>query len=818
MIGLLCGVLAAWAATVEIVPAAGPLHPGVPAHVLVAVVGEGASVPTDPPRVELAGGAVRLEAQVGRGVWRYAVLPSPDARQAEFEIAALGRVTTRQLALTPQPEAALEVPRRVDALAGASAVSFVVTGADLPPPDALQVVTGSGEVSGVRAVRGGLEVTIDPGESPYPRYVPVGLRDARRDDAPVWTGLRVRTRPRVTLQTEPGTQLLLTVGGRAYGPFTADAQGGVAGQIEQYPGELVATAVLRDDLGNETTTSLPLSSHGQPALLAIASGPMAPGRAPPVVWLRGFHGDGHPWQGSPPQCRTSTVGEIGVVPIGPGAWRLSLFDALGGEQADLRVQCSLGSAVESVFRVPMADGVASRLRLRVWPDELSTDFPVAEVQAAVEDLRGERLPVRGLQLDAHRGEVRVDAASPLLLRGDYQGARAIEAGEDVIRARWVAPAGSGAPARIVVAHGPIPLEGALQVYGRALDVADRPLAGVPLALSTGGEVVDVPTDVDGWAVATLPLSAEDGVVVITARSAHRVARALGLPGDEARGGPGSPDLVAEHVVRISTGRGTDLFLEIDPPVLYTGGAAFAKLRVTVRDRAGNPVPDAALKLEASEGSIGPLRAATEGGQIADYTPPPGDKRRDVVITARHEGAATTARLLLEPRPVQRAVGLAFGVTTNFGVITAPFFAIDLDWRLPWLGGALMLRAGVGTYGDRTTVATGLGDDAQLSMVWVPMTLGLLGRRDMGGRALWLGIAGVVAPYRVEARIGADVAARGVSVLPPGLSVIGGLGQRLGGGEVMLEIRATTLTSPGGALTYQGPVGGLAAVLGYRLIY
>jgi hypothetical protein len=49
-------------------------------------------------------------------------------------------------------------------------------------------------------------------------------------------------------------------------------------------------------------------------------------------------------------------------------------------------------------------------------------------------------------------------------------------------------------------------------------------------------------------------------------------------------------------------------------------------------------------------------------------------------------------------------------------------------------------------------------------------------------------------------------------------VSGGVGQRFGGGEVTLEARGIALASPGGPISFQGPVGGAALIVGYRLIY
>jgi len=138
--------------------------------------------------------------------------------------------------------------------------------------------------------------------------------------------------------------------------------------------------------------------------------------------------------------------------------------------------------------------------------------------------------------------------------------------------------------------------------------------------------------------------------------------------------------------------------------------------------------------------------------------------------------------------------------------------------LPLLGGSTLLRVGAASYTGAAEVDTGLGAKLRLRTLVVPLQVGLLARRERAGRALWVGVSGVLAPYRSVGRFGDTVAFTGVGVLPPGLGVTGGIGQRFGAGEVMLELRGLALADPGGALSFQGPIGGVGLLLGYRLIY
>ena len=89
---------------------------------------------------------------------------------------------------------------------------------------------------------------------------------------------------------------------------------------------------------------------------------------------------------------------------------------------------------------------------------------------------------------------------------------------------------------------------------------------------------------------------------------------------------------------------------------------------------------------------------------------------------------------------------------------------------------------------------------------------------MKNHGLWFGLGLVVAPYRGEVRFGEQLSDVAWGVLPPGVAIIGGYGLRVPGGEITVELRGSTLFSPGAVFPYRGSVGGLAALLGYRVVY
>jgi hypothetical protein len=642
------------------------------------------------------------------------------------------------------------------------------------------------------------------------------VRDTRRDERPAWAAIRLRTRVTLNLQTEAGASLVVNVGRRSYGPFLADATGMVRPVIEQWPGELSAQAVLTDDLGNETRTTLALTGSAEASLVSLLTGELVPGRPFPDVWLYGLHGDGRPWEGAPPFCQTPGAAALPVQGMGGGVWRVPLPELPALQE--LRVRCALGGVAESVDRVAISDEVPQRLELRVWPEELSTDFPVAEVQALLENARGERVPTDGVRVYALTGAVtRDEGPAGLVWRGEYDGRAAVQGGGDTLSARYDLPPGKGPVTFLTVAHGAVGRLGTVKVFARALDATGRPLAGVKLALDAGDQPADAVTGSDGWASVEVVAPPGLRALVLTAKAGHVVARGFAPRGAASRGGPGSADLFVEKKVPITTGRVAEIDVKVDPDILYTGPRSVARIEVRIKDRTGALVNDPPDALQLSEGACGDWEGTGDGGWVCTYTPPPGDVARVVDVAVRSESATTLARVQLEPRPIDRSALFGVGFVSNFGVIASPLLTVDVDYRLPLWGRKMMVRVGAGYYGASAEVDTGIDEPADLRTTIFPITVGLIARGDFRGDAVWGGLGSVVAPYIGEARFGTE-SVREVSVYPPGLAMIGGLGRRLGSGEVFTELRATAIASPGGDFALTGPVGGVGAVVGYRVIY
>ncbi len=806
---------AAAAPTVDLVVEEGDLHPGQTAQVLISMVG-GPLLQPLAPDVQVEGGRAGDVLPIRSGVWRVAVEPDPGVASITLVAESFGVRATAVRTVSVPALPPLSLPEVIDGSIRDGSVTFLVSGDDPPPLEALEVVSGEGSVADLRLTNDGVEVTLAIEDQPFPRVIPVGVRDRRGDLRPVWSKVRLRARPRIPLQAEPGASLTLSVGGRPYGPFIADASGRIDATVDQYPGERVAHGVFRDDLGNETRTDLPLVSPGAVTLAAFPGDEALPGRPPPLVYLAAALQDGSPWQGDEPTCR-SPASDLPVRELEEGAWYAALPPLTQPE--DVRVECTIAGTTR-VFKVRVSDGVATDLRLRVWPEELRSDLPFAEVSAVLEDARGERLDTEGVRISAVVGQVTVESGGGIVIRGEYAGDEAIDAVADSVVAVFDPPPGEGAPRELELGWGRVPDEpGDWVVYARALDARRRPLTGVDLQLVAAGVGASVTTGLDGWATATLPVDAEPGAIALEARTDWVTRRTLVLPGESGLSGPGTPRLRDERSLSITPSRVAGISVDVDPAVLQAGPGAFAWVVVQLEDRAGRPIVDEPIELHASSGELGEVQQRPDGRLVASYEPDPSAGAGEVQITARTDSLRSTARLVVEPRIVQVSLGPWLGVQTNFGSVAGPTVGADLDvrTRLKLIGDSVLLRASVHGYGIRSAGATGVGSDVELRSSVIPITAALLFREDRGPWGFWGGGGPQLAVHRLEVRFGDDLVGTGTRALI-GPALTAGGSRRVPGGELLFDLRASWLAARSEEVGYRGNVGGFSAGIGYRLLF
>ena len=824
VIGLLAfaGVAAA-AAPVMLVAPDGDPRVGSTVRLWAIVHRQGAAALDREPRVTPAEGeVVRWEGELSPGIWSFLYEAPTAPGQVAFHLSAGGDVATARLDIRPWPEPSLALAASVIALAGQTEpVEIEVTGASLPDSDDLQVSVPEGRVVGVSRVGDRLVVRWFPGADPFPRALAVGVRDGRLPESPpAWTVVRLRARARIPLQTEPGSSATLTVRGRVYGPFVAGVDGVAQAAIEVRPGEDLAEVEVRDRVGNTQTSTLSLGGVARPSLGALAAGPLTPGRPSPPVHLFAVDPRGGAWKGEPPSCETSRGDQVTPVLTAPGTWWVPVPAPPDAVFFDLRVDCSIGDLARASARLPVEDALPARLVLRAWPEVLTADLPVAQVQAFLENRLGDRLPAEGIEIRAEQGEIRLDGDGGLaVVSGRYSGEAAAASGGDRLDATWSLPPGEGGAWDLTVSTRPDP-GGGLWVSGRALDQVGRPLQGVPLRVEIEGQRVATVTGADGWGEATLP-APDDLPAVVEVRSGEIVRRVVLFEGTSAGADPSAPDLHATLDLPIRAGRVHEVFLATEPRVLSSGPGQTARVVVRLVDRSGNAVSDEEIALEASTGALTEPVRRPDGAFEATYTPPDGLPYGSVRITASGIQSAIAASTDLEvaPRRLRRAPGLNVGYLVGTRGLASPWVDASLDLRLTEDGLPLFAHVSVGGYGEQVTVedeATGSPLDMRVTML--PVSVGGLTRFERARQAAWLGGAVVLAPYWLDASFDGASVASGLGLSPPGVSLIAGGGLRVKRGEVQVQASYLFLGANADGIGWTGPFGGLVGTFGYKLLY
>ena len=713
------------------------------------------------------------------------------------------------------PAPTLTPPARSDGVAAGEVLRLRFLGA--AALDGLKVFAPEGEVSSLEATDEGVVVHWSPGPSRAARVVPIGVLDERRPAAPpAWTVVHLKATPEIDINTEAGATVTMTVGDRTYGPVTADASGVTTLHPEVYPGETQGEAALVDDLGNVRRVSVPLAEEPGPTLVAAPTGPAEQGRLPPPVHLFAVDSTGAPWTPAP-RCRSAAVDRVDVVPAGEARWLAVLSVPDPGALLDLRLDCVAergGQTASTSARLPLAAGRPSRLVLRVFPSELTADMPVAQVQAYVEDALGERLPPERLTLSADRGRLEAVERTGTLARAEYVG-EGIGL-SDKVRAQLAVELAEGVPWELELR----PTEDALMV--RALDRSGRALMGAPVSGAVGGPGAlefEGRTDERGWF--SVPLSTSAAPRVASVRSGDVERRAALLPWVEAPAvDRDAPALASTVDVRVRAGRVQDVQIFAEPSLLYTGSGETAAIRVRLLDRAGIPVVDEAVKIDPSAGEVGPTRVLADGTLEATYEPPPGFAYGSVIVIVSGEDGTFTGdtNLELQPRPVNRSITVVGGYLSGLGEISSPYIGADFDWRLPLRTDGVIARFTVGGWRDRFEGEDLFGNPFEAQITNLMFSPALAWRQEVGIWSAWGGVGMALVPFQLLPvfETNDSTIIRGVHV--PGLTSFAGVGRRTLGGELVAELRGVGVQAANTPIEYDGQVGGLAILAGYRVLY
>lgn len=820
----------------------GAPEPGRVGTLEVAVM-EGAT-PVQAAQVGLVGPPGAVIAPIGEvapGRYQFRYTPARGARPADQKGAGTvaiqvggGAPTTHALPPAVAPHATYGASPEIDALVGTPRIEVRFPrieaprgegrGVDGPEmvverlPGARLARVSEGRVLEVRDDPDGVVVVVEPGAERTARMLAVALLDVEDPRATPTFGLvRLRARPQLSITADPGTTVTVRVGKRSYGPFVASAHGTAAVSFDAWPGEASYELAVADDLGNTQRSQGPLPVATRPVLVGIEA--TLSGQRGADLWLAAWTPSGAVWPGAAPLCRTGAGVRTEAEALGSGLFRATVPLPDAGALFDPRVECGLADA-SVPLRVPLGSERPTRIDLRVYPDTLSADFPIAQVQAVLLDRRGERLPPDALRLTAATGELQLEVAEGAL-RGEYRGAAAVAGGGDTLEAAWDHPAGTGLAWGLEIHAAADQSESVLTTLVRALDRQDRPLAGAAVHVWLGELEARAITDDRGWARVTFP-AVPPAATRVRAETASGVVREIAwLPGPEQLlPDPAAPDVHARVELPIRAGRVRQVFLDVSPRPLLTGSGATANVAIRMLDFSGNLVTDEPVTIVASEGQVGAIQPRPDGSRVVQYRPPPNVLvDRTVRITATTAAGTVSTDLALTPRPVNGSFGLSAGWIGNFGVVSSPALSLTLTQRIPFLPKLLSARIGVTAYTFDALVDDPFADDTiGVRATLLPLDLGLVATERSGRRSLSAGLAAVVAPYALTVDFGDDRGVAGVGLASPGLAVTGGGGYRLGNSEIFAEARYLLFTASGAQVSFEGSIGGLSLMGGYRLLY
>ena len=424
-----------------------------------------------------------------------------------------------------------------------------------------------------------------------------------------------------------------------------------------------------------------------------------------------------------------------------------------------------------------------------------------------------------MQVSAVRGQVTMDEMSGVSARGEYAGGDALDAGLDTVRVTYDSPSSDSYVSSVVLGWSEVPKAGRVTLHARALDPHARPVPGVEIELDAGAAVETGISGADGWVTAAAVIPMQRGPVRLRAAVGGHVDSMLVLKGQSASEIlPGTPDLRADQVMKISPGRVSGISVSVDPVNLRASPGAVAYVRVRLEDRAGKAVVDEPVILVASSGTVGPLRAKSDGSFMAEFSPGAAEKSQQVTLTAETENLHSTTTLTIEPRLVRVSLSAFAGGLTNFAAVSAPIVALDADFRMRHrvLGERFMLRVGGSRYAFQRTYRLD-GARWKVGATIYPIDIAVLYRADRGPIGGWLGGGAAVAVLDIAAQTGGVVVLDGL-LYTGGPVLIAGAGHRILGGELYLAARVHWLRGVGKDVGFSGNIGGLAGGLGYRVLF
>ncbi|WNG43073.1 hypothetical protein F0U60_02415 [Archangium minus] len=605
------------------------------------------------------------------------------------------------------------------------------------------------------------------------------------------------------------------IGDTLYGPVRANADGQAEVAVLLGPTQPQATVTTTEPGQAPQQKSLPLPVSSRPVVLLISgeSAVEADGVHGVRVWVFGIDGHGEPLETPPSLSRSG--GTFEPQRVAPGVHvgtfvphpRASPGEAVltgqsgGGEPSSVRMELRAGVkpvlTVEAVSRELLADGSSG-----------------TDVTVSVRDERGRALPGLPVRLQATRGEV-----APLQDRGD-----------GTYLARYRAPVGGGEvrlealldgapPASLALTLRPpprltletstheLPADGvtrlSLQLTARDVKGAFVPDGTEVSLTSTLGTVPASVRMREGHATVELVAGRKAGEALVEARWGEELARAS---------------------VRLVPGAPARLRVRPEEREVRCDGQDSAQVHLLVEDANGNPLDGVPISLsaagtQAEHGHFERVAALGSGEFVTRYHAPSRCEGGVATLLAAAGEARGDARLTLSSR-TPRGFTVRLGAQSNLGRLVQPALELEGDVRPYALGERLAASASLQVAFGRFSLRGESTAHESFELAGEALTT------TASAGARWLiPLSGSLSAY-----VGAGLDAHLIHISWR-LSLDQGGAQRLltpvfggharlgltwtyGPGEFVLQGRYGLARLPEGN-TFQGPIGGLSASLGYR---
>jgi len=341
-------------------------------------------------KVTTTGGTVGPLIELKPGVYRVGWVPPLVDGVRDIEIALRGKTVEKEkfrrawsiqvqpllhqiVTVTASP-AKLEVGRDE-----AASIQLTLTGGATETIDAADLVfrTSSGSISNMTAMgEGRYAAQFIPSDIRYPHLAVITVSD-RRDPGQTYGFVNlpiVGTRD-LALTTAPEGRLVLKVGGREFGPFTADKDGKVVADVVVAPGVTEGIVALSvDGEVQETVVDLEVPPSRRFGLLATYESLPADGLAGIPIRAVVAHPDGRPDSRANVEF-SSTVGSMSPARHEGNGVYLSTFSPGHGNMAtDATILATLQGEEEQgqsdALTVQLVPGRAGSLVLRTEPESL----------------------------------------------------------------------------------------------------------------------------------------------------------------------------------------------------------------------------------------------------------------------------------------------------------------------------------------------------------------------------------------------------------------------------------------------------------------